>query len=66
MIFAAANFDSPRLLQAGAAAYGMVMIGLYAALRMKRRDTISGKALAGIVAEEKLTGVVAEENNGRP
>lgn len=66
MIFAAANFDSPRLLQAGAAAYGMAMIGLYAVLRMKRRGTSSRKALAGIVAEENLTGVVAEENNGRP
>jgi len=43
MIFAAANFDSPLLLQAGAAAYGMAMIGLYAVLRMGQRGTRSGE-----------------------
>lgn len=43
MIFAAANFDSPRLLQAGAAAYGLAMTGLYVVLRMTRHDPGSEK-----------------------
>lgn len=52
MIFAAANFDSPRLLQAGAAAYGLAMIGIYALLRMSHRGTSSGEAPAGVSVEE--------------
>jgi len=52
MIFAAANFDSPRLLQASTAAYGLAMIGIYALLRMKHRGTSSGEAPAGVAEEE--------------
>jgi UDP-GlcNAc:undecaprenyl-phosphate GlcNAc-1-phosphate transferase len=53
MIFAAVNFDSPRLLQAVAAAYGLAMIGVYAMLRVKQRGKSSWEVPPGVVAEEE-------------
>ncbi len=52
MIFAATNFDNPRFLQVGAAAYGLAMIGLYALLRMRQRSTSSREASACVAVEE--------------